>query len=718
MNIYDIINITDSIHGTIQTNYIEKELISTPLFNRLHKVIQSSMAYRTFPSNKTSRFEHSLGTMHLAGQMFYYSVLNADKSIIENFLAPIGDQIKLWVRDEAQEKTDYIETSFLKGTGRIVNHQTITDIKGTLFNLYLPSNLAPEHRFAYIITLQAVRIAALLHDIGHFPYSHTVEKAINEVYHTVSEKPSRNDKEQKFFDCLQEIYEKYGQNELHEIISIKITDTILKNTEKELYHKIPVKNEENDINKCIISLSFYLAKLILSDHNDFFTDIHSLIDGVLDADRLDYVCRDTYNSGIRSDIINYSRLMSTMKLVAHYNSDLKRHSFYFTFQAKLVRELEEVLNRRWRICCDIHQHHRVCKTEILLVSVIKNLSNLYFNEPVAEGLVCDKCEECDKKKTCPHLDPGQMILSENISGLWKSIELLNEPNSETLEYMFIQLDDSWFDTMLKKEGFSRFEWPLSDELISCMEEPLHVQLDEIISNKKRYCSLIKRTIDFIDFDVEIIKSFFSSPKYAELAGMLDNIRSTTKRNTDSSDYTDFVLINNYINGDAKLYYDISKNTDKPMIDLYPPNHGFFFNSMYELICDLNVVPAFLRPKIKSLETSIEKSVMAYSPKILDCISSVVNIKTGYNSKRPINLIDKNNRLIPMSKISLEESSLKKEQKFMPGFFVFMSLKEPVEKTDHDFTENLKKVIGESVAETILAILINRLKESKNALDCV
>ena len=69
--------ITDSIHGTIYVSELEYEMMSTPFFYRLHDVYQSSTVYMTFPSNRTKRYEHSLGTMELAGQMFYSAVTNA-----------------------------------------------------------------------------------------------------------------------------------------------------------------------------------------------------------------------------------------------------------------------------------------------------------------------------------------------------------------------------------------------------------------------------------------------------------------------------------------------------------------------------------------------------------------------------------------------------------------------------------------------------------------
>lgn len=63
--------VTDNIHGTIYLSALESELISTPYFYRLHDIYQSSTVYMTFPSNRTKRYEHSLGTMELASSMLF-----------------------------------------------------------------------------------------------------------------------------------------------------------------------------------------------------------------------------------------------------------------------------------------------------------------------------------------------------------------------------------------------------------------------------------------------------------------------------------------------------------------------------------------------------------------------------------------------------------------------------------------------------------------------
>ena len=44
-------------------------MVDTKAFRRLHRIKQLSHAYLVYPSALHTRFEHSLGTLHIAGRM-------------------------------------------------------------------------------------------------------------------------------------------------------------------------------------------------------------------------------------------------------------------------------------------------------------------------------------------------------------------------------------------------------------------------------------------------------------------------------------------------------------------------------------------------------------------------------------------------------------------------------------------------------------------------
>ena len=85
---------TDRIHGTIYLSAFESELSSTPFFYRLHDIYQSSTVYLTFPSNRTKRYEHSLGTMALASELLFSSITNADAKVRAAFFEQLNAEFK------------------------------------------------------------------------------------------------------------------------------------------------------------------------------------------------------------------------------------------------------------------------------------------------------------------------------------------------------------------------------------------------------------------------------------------------------------------------------------------------------------------------------------------------------------------------------------------------------------------------------------------------
>ena len=60
--------IADNIHGMIEVPSVCQAVIDTPQFDRLRGLRQLGLAHFVYPSAKHSRWEHSLGVMHLAGQ--------------------------------------------------------------------------------------------------------------------------------------------------------------------------------------------------------------------------------------------------------------------------------------------------------------------------------------------------------------------------------------------------------------------------------------------------------------------------------------------------------------------------------------------------------------------------------------------------------------------------------------------------------------------------
>ena len=195
--------ISDTIHQTVYLSELESNMMSTAYFYRLHDVYQSSTVYLTFPSNRTKRYEHSYGTMELAGEMFFSAITNASATVLEGFFEDSEKYLRTVVTKLLEGKVhptycsksysalsecfptvsqkDIEERSNDIVTKAYMNFASIEDIA---LNHYMPpfSVDLDKRKFLYQCLLEAVRIVALFHDIGHPPYSHIMEQVLNDLY--------------------------------------------------------------------------------------------------------------------------------------------------------------------------------------------------------------------------------------------------------------------------------------------------------------------------------------------------------------------------------------------------------------------------------------------------------------------------------------------------------------------------------------------------------
>jgi HD superfamily phosphohydrolase len=156
------------------------------------------------------------------------------------------------------------------------------------------------------------KIAILLHDVGHGPYSHALE---NELIHGIS----------------------------HEAISLLIMQTL---------------NEEYDQQ--------------LQTAIDIFTDnypkhfLHQLVSGQLDVDRMDYLSRDSFFTGVSEGVISYDRIL---KMLVIKNDELM-------IEEKGIYSIEKFLVARRLMYWQVYLHKAVMGAEMLLVKIIQRAKDL------------------------------------------------------------------------------------------------------------------------------------------------------------------------------------------------------------------------------------------------------------------------------------------------------------------------------------------------------
>lgn len=451
------IYLNDSIHGLIALTEYERRIVSTIGFNRLHDVYQNSTVYLTFPTNRTKRFEHSIGTMKLCSDMFFQSLLNTTDEILNEFFE-IFDREYVKILDRLRQQRDVCEE---KLGGRLPEAMPQIELDKLRHSL-IPNNIPDQYKVMHLILIQSIRAAALLHDIGHPPFSHIVEFALKNVYQEYKDKEvSEEENAKEFIQIMSKYFE--GDKKLHEQMGDEISEGIL----SKIISPISEGDEEYDEN--LFELLILESVKRIFEEDGAFGDLHRIIDSSLDGDRLDYVTRDVINSGKDSGKIEYSRIINDMQLI------MENGKIFFCVPLKAVSSVEDFVKRRYNSYKDIIYHHRVIKTDYILEGIVKDLVKKYLNETVSEKQY-----------------ESEVLIPFNISGLWFP---LGDKKSAIKANALSQWNDSWLTTVLRQIYYT--EYYHNEEIEEGTGDYVLAQrLAELLRNSKRYHSLIKRSENF------------------------------------------------------------------------------------------------------------------------------------------------------------------------------------------------------------------------------
>lgn len=161
------------------------------------------------------------------------------------------------------------------------------------------------------------KIAILLHDVGHGPYSHTLEKElINDVH--------------------------------HEDISLLIMKVLNKEFNGQLQTAIDIFTNKH-------------AKKFL----------YQLIAGQIDVDRMDYLTRDSFFTGVSEGVIGYDRII---KMLCVQDGQLM-------VEEKAIYSIEKFLVSRRLMYWQVYLHKTVLSAEMMLVNIIRRAKEL-----IAKGI--------------------------------------------------------------------------------------------------------------------------------------------------------------------------------------------------------------------------------------------------------------------------------------------------------------------------------------------
>jgi len=160
--------------------------------------------------------------------------------------------------------------------------------------------------------VQAAKIAILLHDIGHGPFSHTLERSIM-------------------------------PGVAHESLSLQI---------------MKVLNEERK-GELQLAIDIFTRKYKRS----FFSE---LVSGQLDVDRLDYLMRDSFYTGVAEGVIGSERIIKMMCVV---NDQL-------VVEQKGIYSIENFLIARRLMYWQVYYHKTVLGAEALLTAILRRAKEL------------------------------------------------------------------------------------------------------------------------------------------------------------------------------------------------------------------------------------------------------------------------------------------------------------------------------------------------------
>jgi len=185
-----------------------------------------------------------------------------------------------------------------------------------------------------------VKCAALLHDIGHGPFSHTLESIL------------RNSLNVDHVDLTQKLitgeYSIFQEDEKEFAQHMKTVNDILDS------HQMDTKTI-TDMIKGTITSKAYLTQILNS---------------VIDVDQLDYLMRDAYYTGVAYGMIDTQRFVQTVRI----------HQDQLALNRKGVGVVENILMARALMYSSVYYHKTVRIAELMLSRALEMLPSLHpFN---------------------------------------------------------------------------------------------------------------------------------------------------------------------------------------------------------------------------------------------------------------------------------------------------------------------------------------------------
>ena len=343
--LYDLLGVRDRlvmdpVHGGITLYAHEIAVIDHPLFQRLRHICQNDILNLVFPGATHSRFLHSIGTLHVGGRML--------QSLVEHAL-------RRW----------------RQGGG----------------------TLSPSHLEALTGLQQRMRLACLLHDCGHSSFSHQFSRAAS--IRALLDTPGR-------FHLLwaerdwQDYYASPPERLEHEHYSVRLALEMLEQPGWPVLQAMKADVLSlMDTTACRPSACFRdyareLWPILTGSHlavpqdaaERLLQTLKGLVSGEVDADRADYMLRDSFHSSVTLGSFNLDHLLKNL----HIGYDKDEDWLGLAVTGKGLGALEDFVYSRYQMYRKVYAH----KTSIGFDWLLRTAIDEVLCEPTTHAFI-DSC---------------------------------------------------------------------------------------------------------------------------------------------------------------------------------------------------------------------------------------------------------------------------------------------------------------------------------------
>ena len=225
-----------------------------------------------------------------------------------------------------------------------------------------------ETHTTMMVVFNSYLSACLLHDVAHAPFSHTFEKYYGQKSY-LAEMLKTEVSNDKFSQDLEKIRE-IDEPNYHEYLSAWVAHNKFKEGLKRMNLDLEL------IVRMITGVFYGVEKDTHQLHNCFISLLHGK---VIDADRLDYACRDVWASGYSTSSIDLRRLISALH-IKRIEDD-----YVVCFESNSINEIEGLLNVKDFQVKYVLNHHVVSYEQWLLKQAAEWMALQYFPQGEVEN---------------------------------------------------------------------------------------------------------------------------------------------------------------------------------------------------------------------------------------------------------------------------------------------------------------------------------------------